>query len=662
MAGVMYLGNQMVSPVIVQGVSNPLFPINNGIITKDVSNGINAVGVKEVDDFGLYSAFYTYGYSSSDKPWGYFVRGEVSFPDLEKIGHCGMKETFYGQYYITKISMPKLKVIEESGLESAFLGDYSYRYALEVSLDSLEDIKEFGLYGAFEYHNLSYLILPSLKPENFTNETDYQFSGMLSNVSNCTVYFPSAMQQAIGSWGVVTSGFSGTNTSVIFYIPTKITVNLAQETATILTNDKIFDGVIFATGSTAHYVVYDSTENKYYLGSETGCVEGGEPRTVNIDLTDYTYNKITISTDTALSNPSVTWNGISIPLAQESENVYSVYLNSTIGETLVFEKADDSTTPGYRYEIVTTGEDISESYELPVWNWFEQPIISSNGTIGGDSFAVSADSDSENAYKTFDGYNSTYWTVPAGENTYYYFYNPDGLYLFGIMLTATSSISGIKLVISYSNDGENWGYWDITSNWPVTTTEKKGLLVIGFNCAKYFRLQVNNSSSCQIANMELYAKVSGSKQSVVQFVQPALTSNGTLGGDSFAVGDIRNDTNVYKAFDNDSSTYWQPTKSGSDYDAYPIMYNPKGIRVSSFTTQCTSTSYNVNDGGYVYVGNNSPDEEILPCSYKTTSNVCQLTLYSTGKFYKYYRLELSGSNTKRIKEITINAEVEQNGS
>lgn len=455
MAGVLYLGSQKVTPVIVHGgEENPLFQIKDGVITKNVSNGINAVGVKEVDDFGLYSAFYTYGYSSSDEPWGYFVKGEVSFPDLEKVGHCGMKETFYGQYYITKVSMPKLKVIEESGLNCAFLGNYSYRYALEVNLDSLEDIKKWGLYNAFEYHNLSYLMLPSLKPENFM-ENNSQFYCMLYNVSNCTVYFPSSMQQAIGSWSDVISGFNGTSTTVIFYIPTKITVNIEQENATISSTDNIYNGVIFAIGSSANYVVYDSSTSKAYLGTEKDCVEGGEPRTVNVDLTSGEYNKITIRTNIALNNPVLLWNNISIQLTQESENVYSVYLSDSVGETLTFYREQSAEGPAFSYEITTTGEDIDETITMPVYVDFDYPTLSSNGVLGGDSFAVSATIDDTNTYKMFDRDDNTYWENNNSDVVnYIILYNPKPFFfnLFAIYKTGALDVWNLRV----SDDGVNW--------------------------------------------------------------------------------------------------------------------------------------------------------------------------------------------------------------
>ena len=42
---------------------------------------------------------------------------------------------------------------------------------------------------------------------------------MLQGVSGCTVHFPSNLQSVIGSWSDVTNGFGGTNTTVLFDLP-----------------------------------------------------------------------------------------------------------------------------------------------------------------------------------------------------------------------------------------------------------------------------------------------------------------------------------------------------------------------------------------------------------------------------------------------------------
>ena len=510
MSGIMYLGNQMVSPVITLGAEeNPLFPIKDGVITKDVSNGINAVGVKEVDDFGLFGAFSYIEYDSEDSPFGYLVKGEVSFPDLERVGHCGMKETFWGQGQIEKLNLPKLKVIEKSGLDRAFLGDYNYgSSALEVNMDSLENVGDYGLYKAFAYHPVSYLILPSLKAENFTNENDCQLYGMLENVSNCTVYLPSSTEQAIGSWSVVASGFGGTNTTTVFYIPTKIRVNVVQETAILSAVDKIFNGVIFGVGPNVHYIVNDTQENVFYLGTETDCTEGGASRTVNVDLTDYTYNKITLNIDESDSSKiSASWNNIAIPLTQESSNVYSFYVNSSIGEQINISVSASGTHASTSATVTTNGQDIEETIVLPEYEDFVRPNLSSNGTPGGEFFAVKHiydDSDTE-VYKAFDGNDSTYWGL-SGNYMYLGFYNPQPIMVSRIVLKCTnSSYVPTRIIAMFDGNDDFWGT-QISATYSINGNE----MTIVPQTTEFYKYQIILgviNSEARIAEVEIYGKV-----------------------------------------------------------------------------------------------------------------------------------------------------------
>lgn len=488
MAGVMYLGNQMVSPAIIQGgEENPLFPIKDGVITKDVSNGINAVGVKEIGDSGLYSAFSVYDYSSSEADLGHYVTGTVSFPDLEKIGNLGMKSTFYGQYNIKKVELPKLKEIGLRGLAGAFNSD-SVLEELEINLDSLENIGSYGLRGAFSHRSLNYLLFPSLKAENFTNESDDQFSGMLSYVSNCTVYFRSDMQQVIGSWSVVTSGLYGTNTTVIFWIPTKIKVNLAQENAVILANDKVFNNVIFGVGETVKYVVTDDSLNKNYLGTESGCVEDGQERAVSVDLNSLSYNKITVTTGvTRKTDVSASWEGIELPLVDEGSGVYSIYVNETVGEKIIFSIRKATNHGAGNLTITTSGSNIDETINVHIYTKFTRPNLTSNGEIGGSSFAVTATNNEADAYKAVDSSTSTYWEGPSMSE--YLIYNPNPLCIYAFTIRYTTSSYKPTYISVKIGDGDWVSYSAPSSGSTLILIDREDSSSFNRDVAKEYRLR-----------------------------------------------------------------------------------------------------------------------------------------------------------------------------
>ena len=66
--------------------------------------------------------------------------------------------------------------------------------------------------------SLTTLSFPSLTSTSFGSYTN-QFNVMLKGVTGCTVHFPSNLQSVIGSWSSVTSGFGGTNTTVLWDLP-----------------------------------------------------------------------------------------------------------------------------------------------------------------------------------------------------------------------------------------------------------------------------------------------------------------------------------------------------------------------------------------------------------------------------------------------------------
>jgi hypothetical protein len=74
---------------------------------------------------------------------------------------------------------------------------------------------------------LQTVYFPSLTPNSFGTRTN-QFNGMLQNVTGCTVHFPSNIQSVIGSWSIVTGGFGGTNTTVLFDLPATVTLTGAD--------------------------------------------------------------------------------------------------------------------------------------------------------------------------------------------------------------------------------------------------------------------------------------------------------------------------------------------------------------------------------------------------------------------------------------------------
>lgn len=104
----------------------------------------------------------------------------------------------------------------------------------DINLYSLATISGAQSCGSmFARTNITSLSFPSLK----TASVNTIFNSMLSNVTGCTVHFPSNMQSVIGSWTSVTSGFGGTNTTVLFDLPATNTLT-GTDTVTYTRNPK----------------------------------------------------------------------------------------------------------------------------------------------------------------------------------------------------------------------------------------------------------------------------------------------------------------------------------------------------------------------------------------------------------------------------------------
>ena len=142
---------------------------------------------------------------------------EVNFPSLTIInGTSSFARAFYRCTALNTVSFPVLTSVGKSDLLTAF---DSCSSLTNVSFPSLNSISMYGLYYCFyNCTSLESLSFPALTSTSF-GEYNNQFANMLQGVTGCTVHFPSNLQSVIGSWSDVTSGFGGTNTTVLFDLP-----------------------------------------------------------------------------------------------------------------------------------------------------------------------------------------------------------------------------------------------------------------------------------------------------------------------------------------------------------------------------------------------------------------------------------------------------------
>ena len=188
-----------------------------GGIPREVVNGVYQVPVSSftfslpsnATDIGAYALIYAFFNSTG--------LTSVDLSSLESVsGSYAFYFAFYNSTGLTSVDLGGLTTITAS---TAFDSAFDSTGLTSVDLSSLESVSgSNAFYFAFTNTSLSSLSFPSLTSNSFGSYTD-QFHSMLNGVNNCTVHFPSNLQSVIGSWLDVTSGFGGTNTTVLFDLP-----------------------------------------------------------------------------------------------------------------------------------------------------------------------------------------------------------------------------------------------------------------------------------------------------------------------------------------------------------------------------------------------------------------------------------------------------------
>lgn len=244
----------------------------NGNITADSSVPINFDGVKSIT-----KDYQFYGLYADDSN----VTGAIIFNDLEKVAGKNSLATLFKSTNITGCDFKKLVYMLEVNQPytgpfyyfCAWCPNLTYLYANEltdiaqhtcqyicygcsslatVSMNSLLRIHQGGLsYGFYnctsltsapvgklvrvDYNGLQYAFkstaITSLSFNNLAYTTNTSgtkngsFDNMLSGCSNVTVHFPADWETTMQGWSDVTNGFGGTNTTVLFDLPSVTTLD-----------------------------------------------------------------------------------------------------------------------------------------------------------------------------------------------------------------------------------------------------------------------------------------------------------------------------------------------------------------------------------------------------------------------------------------------------
>lgn len=192
----------------------------------------------------------------------------------------------------------------------------------------------------------------------------------------------------------------------------------------------------------------------------------------------------------------------------------------------------------------------SETKDVP----FVQPILSSNGTLGGNSFAVYSNdtiyAQSNPAYYAVDGNNSTYCAFGIYNYEYIILYNPVPIKISSVTITKNLA-NGAYYRFSASNDNTNW-----TILQDEIRSDPKGTITWSFlnnkTSYKYFKLEGKNTSggNIQIVNIQIegtikatiptraitmyynHKRISGYRDYSIKFTDSNIQTVGTLAIDN----------------------------------------------------------------------------------------------------------------------------------
>lgn len=202
-----------------------------GVPTQSVTFSL-PTGATDVKNYALYYAFYncttlasadlsslttlTGNYAFGNAFYGCNRITSVDLSSLTSIdGSNSFSGTFTGCTTLTSVDMSSLTRVDGS---YAFNSTFSNcTHLTSVDFSSLTTLRgSYAFSKAFSNcTSLTSLSFPALTTSSFASLNN-QFNNMLSGVIGCTVHFPASVQTKIGSWSSVTSGFGGTNTTVLF--------------------------------------------------------------------------------------------------------------------------------------------------------------------------------------------------------------------------------------------------------------------------------------------------------------------------------------------------------------------------------------------------------------------------------------------------------------
>ena len=482
-----YSLTNIVIPNSVTGI-----PINTFYICYSLTNIVIPNSVTSIGNYSFYSC---YSLTNAVIPNSVTSMGQYSFYGCRSLRNLAIPNSvtsmgqysFYNCYSLTNIIISnKITSIQNSTFSNCYsltnviipnnitsIGQSAFRYCYSLinliipnGVTSITSTTFENCYSMIEYNFSKHTSIPTLSYVSAFNNINgickikvpFNLYYDWMNANNWSTY-----KSYITSTGSATINFTGDNTGDIY-----VNNNLISGTSTIWGGNKI------------PYSVYDLTNN-VVLPTQifTGIVENS---TQNINIDFSSKKKITLQ---------IGVNGLDVDfiiegktcIAVEDNGDYYIYVIGS-GTEINYYIDGGSDYMNQTGTITTTGDNITQPISLTpaIDSAWTRPNLTANGTIGGNSFAVSAEraySDSE-AWKAMDNNTSTYWaSVEYVDPAYYTFYDPNGIKVSELTFKYYSSADrATDVSIQGSKDGTNWiniesVYSGSSDTYTLTSTNNK---------------------------------------------------------------------------------------------------------------------------------------------------------------------------------------------
>ena len=292
-----------------------------------------------------------------------------------------------------------------------------------------------------------------------------------------------------------------------------------------------------------------------------------------------------------------------------------------------------------------------------------QPVLTANGTMGGDSFAVWATAQ-RSSYPAYYAIIGNEWVSNTSTKPCIYeFYNKAPLRVSKIVWNNNSD-GNYNITGGYfqgSKEGSKWtnlGTFDNNSSANATRT----LDILNPDYYKYYRFYVTSATSSEviIGNLiitatqqtieagtpEDYDFSEGGRQYYKyvysDWIQPVLTANGTMGGDSFAVNakSQRSRLPAYSAINDNGE--WVGSESSTSTSSWYKIYNPKPLKITQVTwINNSATWYNLTGGTFEGSNDDSNWTVLGQIDSVNTANALKTITISNPDAYLYYRWNIT---------------------